>query len=157
MLNQSVLYSRLSKTISNNAIPALDASPVLAAAVGFFAAYYQQVPGTAVKGYDNYYNDNIAPGTRSIICEVNEGAVFDVRQALDYARKFWIRRYTTLHASFLYTDGDSELDFFNITSGVGIVFSPEEYKLINQYKRTIIQLAKELIAIKKELTDAGSQ
>jgi hypothetical protein len=128
-------FLKFTKAVSQLQITGPARTFAIAAAVASTVADFVDVPATASDTPSTVYLSMAAMSVRNYVGEFNEAAPFDVRLALDLARKFWMTRYETLHVRQLHDacPGDYFSGYFNVARN----FSEEEIRNLNDLSISI--------------------
>lgn len=131
----------------NTALPQLPAgaivrNQVMAAAIALAISARLPLPSGPVQDVENHWNFHVAGLLNDPLSEINEGAVFDIKAAVAFARQFWLLRYASAHPSAQLSFADqSPFGFFDTLAGVALYVSPENHAFVNEHKACIFQLA----------------
>jgi hypothetical protein len=136
----NIIFTEFSRTVDSTIRDSSLRSKILAAAIGQGASYLSAIPSTEVESPANHFNSIILPEVRTTISLFNENTVFDCKAAVEFARAFWMIRYTAAHPTSrpCYTLSYS---FFDSVSSVEVFVSPEQYNFLNENKEEILILA----------------
>ena len=123
-------YIKFIHGVTNLRLSGPDRSFAIAAAVASSVADFTAVPALKSDNPSGEYIRVASMAVRDTIGALNEAAPFDLRCALELARKFWMLRYETVHARRLHevSEGDYFCGYFN----VGRNFSGEELECLNR-------------------------
>ena len=107
-----------------------DRTFAIAAAVASSVADFTDVPATKVDSPSGEYARSAAMMIGDQIACFNEVAPFDLRLALDLARKFWMLRYETIHTRRVHdvNPGDYFCGYFNVNRN----FSKSDLECLNR-------------------------
>lgn len=148
----------------NNAIARVVKSPVdqgriVAVAVALAVSASATLPSSEVEDKASYFMGSVVATVRDQISELNEGVVFNAKQALEYAERFWMMRYTAAHPMTLIDGGlrpmlnplsqesgkVGNFDFMTCYMGGPRVLSTDLNAFINQYKVELLELVGEVM------------
>lgn len=115
---------------------------VIAAGVALAVARALPLPTAEADAPGQYYNYNNLQTAKDLIAAFNEEVVFDVKEALDETREFWMLRYTAAHPADVPVY-DPCIGFYDNLLGVPKFVDKESHCFNNQYKTQIfaVQLA----------------
>jgi hypothetical protein len=112
---------------------------VIAAGVALAVSAALPLPSSEVEAPGSHYNFNNLQLAKDLIAAFNEQIVFDVREALDETREFWMLRYNAAHLSQAPVF-DMGIGFYDNLLGVAKFVDPESHIFNNQYKYEIFAL-----------------
>lgn len=123
-------YIKFLNAVGSVKLTGPDRTFAIAAAVACSVADYLTVPTSKVDSPSGEYARSAALLVRDHIGCFNEVAPFDVRLALELARKFWMLRYETVHVRRLHDvcPGDYFCGYFSVNRN----FSGDEIASLNK-------------------------
>lgn len=123
-------YIKFLSAVSTIRLTGPDRSFAIAAAVASSVADFTAVPASKVDSPSGEYARSAAMMVGDQINGFNEVAPFDVRCALELARKFWMLRYDTVHVRRVHdvTPNDYFCGYFNVARN----FSKDEVECLNR-------------------------
>lgn len=128
-------YLKFTTAVSGLRLTGPDRSFAIAAAVASSVADFSEIPATPSDTPNSAYLNMAAMAIRGAVGAFNEASPFDVRLALDLARKFWMLRYETLHVRRIH-DADADNYFFGYMN-VKRNFSEDEICCLNKHSKEI--------------------
>jgi hypothetical protein len=123
-----------------------DRSCVLSSAVALAVASHLPLPSAAVDAPASYYNFTNLQSAKDLVGMFNEEVVFDVKEALESTREFWMLRYNAAHAP-TYPVINPSIGFYDNLLGVAKWVDQESHAFNNQYKMEIFALAQAARAV----------
>lgn len=128
-------FLKFTKAVSELRLTGPDRTFAIAAAVASSVADYVDVPATPSETPSTTYLTLTAMTVRQMVGEFNEAAPFDLRCALELARKFWMTRYEVLHVRQLHdaVAGDYFRGYFNVNRN----FSEDEVECLNKLSKEV--------------------
>lgn len=123
-------YLKFLGAVTNSRLSGPDRSFAIAAAVAASVADFTAVPASKVDSPSSEYARSAALLVREAVGCFNEVVPFDIRLALDLARKFWMLRYETIHVRRTHdvTPGDYFCGYFSVDRN----FSGDEIECLNR-------------------------
>jgi hypothetical protein len=126
-------------------VGALETAPgdrgcVIAGAVAYAVAKHLPLPSAPDASPTNYYTFNNSQAAKDFISLFNEQAVFDVKEALDEVREFWMLRYNAAHPP-RFPVYDMSVGFYDNMLGTPKWVDQESHCFNNLYKGQIFTLA----------------
>lgn len=118
----------------------LDKSRVLALAMGLAMGQHLPLPTSPVTSPESHYTVNCAAQAQRELSCMGENIIFNCQVALDFARSIWLMRYQVLHGC-VNSLTPRQYGFFDTIAFVGMYFSEDEHKFVNQYKEAVLQLS----------------
>jgi hypothetical protein len=88
----------------------------------------------------NYYNFTNLQAAKDFVALFNEQVVFDVKEALEETREFWMLRYNAAHPAE-YPVYDMAIGFYDNLLGVAKWVDQESHSFNNLYKGEILALS----------------
>lgn len=128
---------------------------VAAIAIGYASACNCPLPSGEVANASDHYNSAVAATVRRIVSTFNEGVLFDVTLAQDFARSFWLMRYEAVHRCPRMDQIQG--NFFCSVFGVAKFFSPENHKFCDENASNINVVYQATCAIIQEMCKGPTQ
>lgn len=122
---------------------------IAAVAIGYAAACNSPLPSGEVASAGEHYDANIRPLVRQVVSRFNEGILFDLALAQDFARNFWMMRYDAVHSCPRMDQIPG--NFFCSVFGVAKYFSEEQQQFCNQHNQDIAFVYRTCCAIIKDM------
>lgn len=118
-------------------------------AVSWTLARELPLPSAPVDDPLLHFNSTSGLGIMSTISQINEVIIFDVREARELVRSFWMVRYHTLFPQV--PDGIAPIfDFFCGAGQVGRYFTKEQHQFLAENSIAIYRVSEVLDACMKE-------
>ncbi len=148
---QSLDFIRQSNTLVTDS---LDRAKIVASAVAVALACAQDIPTSPVQDPAAFYINTISPRMRSQMSAFNEGAVFDIRYALELARGLWLTRYFACHGvqTKMYKPENTFLENF---TGAAQAVPPDMQAMLNRYQVAVGLLSTSVASIMVDLLKEG--
>ena len=107
------------------------------------------LPSAPVEDPVIHFNNTSGLGLSSVISSINEVMIFDVREARELVRSFWMVRYNMLFPTT--PDGlTPTFDFFCGVGHVGRYFTKEQHQVLAENSTAVYRVAEVLAACLKE-------
>jgi hypothetical protein len=137
-----LIYTRVQDLLNKCVDDASCRASVLSVAVGLAFSRYVPVPSAPVNSPAGYYNTQVLETVTHGVGEINEHLVFDLREALNRARQFWMLRYGAAHTAPLPII--STIGFVDTIVNRGIYLDDDLVCFANDHKEAILRLTNEI-------------
>lgn len=128
---------------------------IAAVAIGYASACNCALPSGEVQSASDYYNSNVANTVRRVVSYFNEGVLFDVSMAQEFARNFWLMRYEAVHRCPRMDQIQG--NFFCSVFGVAKFFSDENRQFCDQNATDINFVYQSACAIVNQMIKGPTQ
>lgn len=117
----------------------MERAKILGIAISAALANSSDMPSTEVEDPSTYFINQVSTTIRSLVSDLNENVVFDLKQVMENVRVFWMLRY---HALYPYVKNVffSTHTFFENLYGAGATIPPDLYEYANCNKEAISKL-----------------
>lgn len=137
-----LIYSRVQDLLNRSVDDASARCDVLSIAAGLAYSRFAALPTAPVTEPSGYYNRNVLESVTHGLGELNEHLVFDLRDALNRCRQFWMLRYGAAHPAPLPII--STIGFVDTIVNRGIYLDDDMVCFANDHKEAILRITNEL-------------
>lgn len=122
---------------------------LLALALGLAIAKHVQLPSTEVEQPIDFFNNNLQ-AIRSTLSRFNENVIFDIKEAEEFVRAFWLIRYNAMYQRVYPLFARQNQSFVDCLFGVSDFISESTMALADKYAKQIFMLTVTIQSIIKE-------